>query len=147
MIDGVLVYNIFYVVGLFLVFNMNVVKSVQFYKSGFFVCFGGCLFFVLDICICDGNNQYYEVEVSFGFLLGRMMLEGLIQKGKSSFIVFGCCSLIGWYLQLFVESICLEEDWQSLVDYDFYDVNVKLNFMFLDWDDFYFSFYIGKDVY
>ncbi|WP_425420782.1 TonB-dependent receptor [Phaeodactylibacter xiamenensis] len=147
MIDGVPVYNISHAAGLFSVFNTNAVKSAQLYKSGFPARFGGRLSSVLDIRTRDGNNQHYEAEASLGLLSGRMTLEGPIQKGKSSFIVSGRRSLIGWYLQPLAESIRSEEDRQSLVDYDFYDVNAKLNFTLSDRDDLYFSFYTGKDAY
>ncbi|MEQ8706489.1 MAG: TonB-dependent receptor [Phaeodactylibacter sp.] len=147
MIDGVPVYNISHAAGLFSVFNTNAVKSAQLYKSGFPARYGGRLSSVLDIRTRDGNNQHYEAEASVGLLSGRMTLEGPIQKGKSSFLLSGRRSLVGWYLQPLAESMRSEEDRQSLVDYDFYDLNAKLNFTLSDRDDLYFSFYRGADAY
>ena len=147
MIDGVPVYNIAHAAGLFSVFNTNAVKSAQLYKGGFPARYGGRLSSVLDIRTRDGNNQHYEAEASIGLLSGRMTLEGPIQKGKSSFIISGRRSLIGWYLQPLAESMRSEEERQSLVDYDFYDVNAKLNFKLSDRDDLYLSFYKGEDAY
>ena len=147
MIDGVPVYNIAHAAGLFSVFNTNAVKSAQLYKSGFPARYGGRLSSVLDIRTRDGNNQEYEAEASVGLLSGRMTLEGPIQKGKSSFIISGRRSLVGWYLQPLTESLRSEEDRQSLVDYDFYDINTKLNFTLSDRDDLYFSYYQGNDAY
>lgn len=147
MIDGVPVYNIAHAAGLFSVFNTNAVKSAQLYKSGFPARYGGRLSSVLDIRTRDGNNQYYEAEGSVGLLSGRMTLEGPIQKGKSSFIVSGRRSLVGLYLQPLTESMRSAEDRQSLVDYDFYDINAKLNFELSAQDGLYFSYYRGKDAY
>lgn len=147
MIDGVPVYNIAHAAGLFSVFNTNAVKSAQLYKSGFPARYGGRLSSVLDIRTRDGNNQHYQAEASVGLLSGRMTLEGPIQKGKSSFIVSGRRSLVGWYLQPLTESMRSEEDRQSLVDYDFFDLNAKLNFELTERDGLYFSYYQGKDAY
>lgn len=149
MIDGVPVYNIAHAAGLFSVFNTNAIKSARLYKSGFPARYGGRLSSVLDIRTRDGNNQNYDAEANVGLLAGRLTLEGPIQKGKSSFILSGRRSLVGWYLQPLTESLRSSEEAQrqSFLDYDFYDLNAKLNFTLSKRDDLYFSFYKGKDAY
>lgn len=51
LIDGVFVYYIVYVVGLFSIFNSNVISSVRLLKGGFLVWYGGRISSVFDIRI------------------------------------------------------------------------------------------------
>lgn len=126
---------------------MDVVKDFKIYKGGFLVEYGGCFFFVIDVKLKDGNNQKFVGFGGLGFIFFCLILEGLIQKDKFSFIVFGCCiyvDLLIWQVNCVNEG---NEDFLFILDYFFYDLNVKVNFQLSDKDCFFLSGYFGWDVF
>lgn len=139
-LDGVLVYNVDYLLGFFFVFIFEVVKKVIFFKSFFFVCFGGCFFFVIDVCINDGDMKNYYGVVSVGFLISKINFEGLIIKNWILFNIFVCCL----YIDLLVKFFMFKDEKYS---YYFFDVNVKINYKFFDCSCLFFSVYNGKDYF
>jgi hypothetical protein len=143
MLDGVPVYNINHAAGLFSVFNSNAIRSAKLYRGGFPARYGGRLSSVLDIRTKEGNRHNLRAEGDIGLLSTRLTVEGPIVKDKSSFIVSGRRSLLGLYLQPLAE----EFGGEGQYDYDFYDVNAKLNTELSPLDNLYFSYYQGQDDY
>ena len=57
LLDGIPVYNVNHLGGMFSVFNADAIKNVTLYKGSFPARFGGRLSSVLDIRMYDGNNK------------------------------------------------------------------------------------------
>ena len=85
LLDGTPLYQINHTLGLFSSFNADIVKNVDFYKSGFPARYGGRLSSVIDVRTTDGDMQHYHGSVRLGLLDGGLQFEGPIQKGKTSF--------------------------------------------------------------
>lgn len=63
-----MVYNVDYFFGFFLVFNVDVVKDVKLFKGVFLVKYGGWLFSVVDLIGKMGDFNKLYGSVGFNFL-------------------------------------------------------------------------------
>lgn len=82
LLDGIPVYNVSHVGGLFSTFNPDMVKHVDFYKGSFPARYGGRLSSVIDVRLKDGDMQNYHGSFSIGLLAARAQIEGPLVKEK-----------------------------------------------------------------
>ena len=82
--DEAIIYNSSHLFGLFSVFNSDAIKEVKLYKGGIPSSYGGRVSSVLDVYQKDGNNQKFEANGGIGSISSRFLIEGPIQKNKSS---------------------------------------------------------------
>ncbi len=75
-----------HVLGLFSVFNPDIVQNVTLYKGHIPARFGGRVASVLDVRLRDGDYSAFHGTVGVGLISGKVMLEGPILKNKISFI-------------------------------------------------------------
>lgn len=87
LLDGVPLYQVSHLAGLFSSFNSDIVESVDFYKSGFPARYGGRLSSVVDVNTKAGDFNEYHGSFSIGLIDGRFNIGGPIVKGKTSFNV------------------------------------------------------------
>ncbi len=147
LMDGVPVYNTGHALGLFSVFNPSAIKSAKLIKSGFPARYGGRLSSILDVRVKEGNKHHMAGEVAVNPILARATIEGPIKDGLSSFIVSGRRTIVDpWLKPLSRYTFELDEQ-EGFVNYLFYDLNAKMNFIVGDKDEIYFSTYIGKDKF
>ena len=85
LLDGTPLYQVNHVGGLFSAFHTDMVKNVDFYKSGFPARYGGRLSSVVDVRTKEGDMKSYHGVFSLGLLDGRIQWEGPIVKDKTSF--------------------------------------------------------------
>ncbi|MFY7811770.1 MAG: TonB-dependent receptor, partial [Flavobacterium sp.] len=137
LLDEATIFNSSHLFGFFSVFNPDAIKDLKLYKGGIPARFGGRLSSVLDIYQKDGNSNNFEVNGGIGLLASRILAEGPIVKGKSSFLVAGRSS----YAHLFLK---LTDNKNSAY---FYDLNTKISYNFNDKNQLYFSGYFGRDVF
>ena len=135
--DEAIIYNSSHLFGLFSVFNSDAIKEVKLYKGGIPSSYGGRVSSVLDVYQKDGNNQKFEANGGIGSISSRFLIEGPIQKNKSSFLF----ASRGSYAHLFLKLTDIEN-----VAY-FYDLNTKSNFVLDDKNKIYLSGYFGRDVF
>ena len=151
LMDGVPIYNPNHALGMFSIFNTNVIKSATLYTSGFPARYGSRLSSVLDIWIRDGNKEKFSGEISTGLLVGKGTLEGPIVKGKSSFLISFRRTYFDNIIQNLSNSLFQfgpSNDGRSrTINYFFYDLNAKVNFKLSDKSSIYFSIYQGKDQF
>jgi len=139
LLDGVPVYNVNHLGGLFSVFNADAIKNVTMIKSGFHARYGGRLSSVLDLRLKEGNMEEYHGTASFGLVSSRLSVEGPLKKGVSSFYVSGRRT----YLDMFSNPLQLKKD--EKIEYYFYDLNGKFNYIFSGRDRLYLSVFTGTD--
>ena len=137
LIDEAPVYDPSHLFGLFSVFNADVIKDSELYKGGIPARYGGRLSSILEVRSKDGNNKRLGGAAGIGTLASRFMLEGPIQKEKSSFIISGRRS----YVDLFLKAANRD----NLVH--FYDVNAKVNWKHNNNNRFFLALYLGRDVF
>ncbi|MBD41509.1 MAG: hypothetical protein CMC66_03835 [Flavobacteriaceae bacterium] len=135
--DEAIIYNSSHLFGLFSVFNSDAIKEVKLYKGGIPSSYGGRISSVLDVYQKDGNNQKFQANGGIGSISSRFLIEGPIQKDKSSFLF----ASRGSYAHLFLKLTDIEN-----VAY-FYDLNTKSNFVLNDKNKIFFSGYFGRDVF
>ena len=149
LLDGVPVYNVNHMFGMFSVFNPDAIKNVTLYKGSFPAHYYGRLSSVVDIRMKDGDMENYHGNASIGLISSKINLEGPIIKGKTSFNI----SARRTYSDIMLNSALwlnkhlsfTNTDDDISMGYFFYDLNVKLNHKFNERDRLYVSWYSGDD--
>ncbi|MAD96041.1 MAG: hypothetical protein CMB99_01805 [Flavobacteriaceae bacterium] len=137
LLDEAIVFNSSHLFGFFSVFNPDVIKDVQLYKGGIPARYGGRLSSVLDIYQKEGNSKDFNVTGGIGLVSSRLLVEGPLEKEKSSFLIGGRSSYAHLFLPLF------DNDNTAY----FYDLNSKINFRINERNNLFLSTYFGKDVF
>lgn len=144
LLDGTPLYDINHCAGLFSSFNPEVVKNVDFYKSGFPARYDGRLSSVVDVRTKDGNMERLHGSYRIGMLDAGVHLEGPIQKDRTSFN-FG---LRRSYIDLFTWMIPWSDDENDVsIGTHFTDLNAKLTHYANPRSKLAFSLYYGDDSY
>lgn len=147
LIDGNPLYQVNHLGGLFSAFNTDIIKTVDFYKSGFPARYGGRLSSVTDVRTNDGDMQEYHGSFSIGLLDGRIQLEGPIIKNKTS---FNFAMRRSW-ADLITSVGCAiinskSQDEHINYRYAFHDINAKLTHRFSERSRMFLSVYSGDDL-
>ncbi len=92
LLDGMTIYNPFHSIGLFSIFDADLIKSADVYSAGFGVEYGGRVSAIVDVKTRDGDKKQLAGNVAVSPFLGKISLEGPLKKfipgrGSSSFIV------------------------------------------------------------
>lgn len=146
-LDGVPVYNISHLFGIFSVFNADAIKNVNLIKGGFPAQYGGRLSSVLDIRMKEGNLKKFEGEGSVGLISSKLTLQGPIITDKTSFLISGRRTYADLVAKPFIKSA--NKNSESKVDPTlyFYDFNVKLQHVINDNHRLFLSGYFGQDKF
>ncbi len=147
LLDGVPVYNVSHVLGIFSVFNADAIKNVKLTKGGFPARYGGRLSSVLEINMKEGNNQKFQGEGSIGSISSKLTLEGPIIKDKTSFIVSARRTYIDLFMAPFIAAANRQSEQDFKIKLFFYDLNAKINHKINDKHRLYLSAYSGADVF
>lgn len=82
LLDGMLIYNPFHSIGLFSVFDSDIISSADVYTGGFGAEFGGRISSVMDIRTRDGNKKRISGKIDLNTFGAKLLLEGPIIKLK-----------------------------------------------------------------
>jgi hypothetical protein len=80
LLDGMIIYNPFHSIGLFSVFDTDVIKNADVYTGGFNADYGGRVSSVMDITTRDGNRKNVSGKITVSPFGAKLMLEGPIRK-------------------------------------------------------------------
>lgn len=80
LLDGMVVYNPFHSIGLFSVFETDVILSADIYTGGFGAEYGGRLSSVMDITTRDGNKRHHTGKIGITTLGANLVLEGPLKR-------------------------------------------------------------------
>lgn len=100
LLDGMTIYNPFHSIGLFSVFETDIIRSADVYTGGFGAEYGGRVSSIMDINTRDGNKKRFGGKLSASPFAASYILEGPIYKGSKgndntvSFLFAGKNSLI-----------------------------------------------------
>lgn len=145
LLDGVPLYQVSHLGGIFSSFNTDVLESLDFYKSGFPARYGGRMSSVVDVKTKDGDFREYHGLASIGLLDGRLQFEGPIIKDKTSFNIGLRRS---WLDVLTVPATYLISDLEDVklrLKYAFWDLNANLTHKFSDENKLTLRIYGGRD--
>ncbi len=128
LMDGVILYNPFHSIGIFSVFDMDIMSSADVYTGGFGAEFGGRISSVMDIKTRDGNKKRLAGKVDLNNIGGQLLLEGPLLKLKEdrktsiSFILSGKGSFLDKSSKAFYPYV----DNPDGLPYSFWDLYGKL---------------------
>ncbi len=100
LLDGMVVYNPFHSIGLFSVFDNDIMRSADVYSAGFGAEYGGRTSSIMDITTRDGNKKRLAGRVAASTFGAKLALEGPLKKlkedggGSSSFLFSGKTSYL-----------------------------------------------------
>jgi len=83
LLDGMIVYNPFHSIGLFSVFDTDIIKIADVYTGGFAANYGGRISSVMDITTRDGNKNRLSGKFSTSTFMAKALLEGPIVRPKT----------------------------------------------------------------
>ncbi len=97
-LDGVPIYNMSHLFGLFSVVDPGIIDRLDFFRSGFPARRGGAASSIIDAYARDGNPDSLRVELSLGIVDSRFLVEGPIGRQSARFIVSGRISPISLFI-------------------------------------------------
>jgi hypothetical protein len=80
LLDGVTIYKPFHSIGLFSVFETDIIRNADIYTGGFGAEYGGRISSVMDITTRDGNRQRIAGKASISTFGAGLLLEGPFKK-------------------------------------------------------------------
>lgn len=147
LLDGVPLYQVSHLAGLFSSFNTDIIENVDFYKSGFPARYGSRMSSIVDVSTRDGNLQEYHGLFSIGVLDGRFQFEGPIIKGKTSFNIALRRSWIDVFSVPVLAIVNGTMRDKARLHYAFGDFNAKITHLFGPDNRLTAAFYYGNDSF
>lgn len=126
LLDGMSVYNPFHSIGLFSVFETDVILSADIYTGGFGAEYGGRISSIMDITTRDGNKRHHTGKIGITTLGASMILEGPLKresensKSTITYLITAKNSYLSKSSELFYSYM------GSSLPYDFMDLYGKL---------------------
>lgn len=84
LLDGMIIYNPFHSIGLFSIFDPDVIRNADVYTGGFGAQYGDRISSVMDVTTRDGNKKRFAGKVSATTFNSKFLIEGPIKKQKES---------------------------------------------------------------
>jgi hypothetical protein len=147
LLDGVPIYNVSHVLGVFSVFNADAIKNVTLTKGGFPARYGGRLSSVLEINMKEGNTKEWHGEGSVGLISSKFTLEGPIKKDQTSILVSARRTYADLIFRPIIKSATPADGGQITPKLYFYDLNAKIQHKVNDKHRLFLSAYSGADVF
>lgn len=127
LLDGMVIYNPFHSVGLFSVFETDIIRNVDVYTGGFSAEYGGRISAIMDVTTRDGNKKNFAGKFSANPFTSKLLVEGPFSKYKegkttASYILTGRTS----YLEQSAKSLYSYADTAGL-PYNFTDFYGKVS--------------------
>lgn len=84
LLDGMMLFNPFHSIGLFSVFETDIILSTDVYTGGFGAEYSGRLSSVMDIKTRDGNKKHPAGKIALNTFGSTLLLEGPLKKSSKS---------------------------------------------------------------
>ena len=95
LLDGMTIYSPFHSIGLFSVFDTDIIRNTDVYTGGFSAKYGGRISSIMDIKTIDGNKKEFSGKLSANTFGSKIFVEGpLLGNEKSSFVFSGKTSYL-----------------------------------------------------
>jgi ferric enterobactin receptor len=140
LLDDAPVFNSSHLMGLFSVFNPDVVRDISFYRGAIPAQYGGRASSVLDIKIRTPETEQMKVQGGIGLIANRLLLEGPLNR-KISFLVGGRASFPDYLLKLAPNKSI--QDTRA----NFYDITAKVLYQINDDNKLQLSLYRSADKF
>ena len=148
LLDGVPLYDVNHAMGMFSLFNADILSSVTLYKGNFPARYGSRLSSVIDIEQTAGDPLRWHGGVSVGLISAKIHAQGPIYKDRTTFAVAARRTYFDALMAPIMAAVSAREieSGSALGGYYFYDVNAKVQHRFDNNDRLSASFYMGDDV-
>ena len=83
LLDGMVVYNPFHSIGLFSVFDTDIIRNADVYTGGFGAEYSGRISSIMDISTRDGNKKRVSGKIGASVFGAKVMIEGPLKKAKN----------------------------------------------------------------
>lgn len=149
LLNGVPLYQISHLGGLFSSFNVEVVDNATFYKSSFPAMYGGRLSSVVDITTRKPDFNEYHGAATLGLTAGMLHITGPIIKGRTAFDVSVRRS---WFDVLTAPALAIinktkaDDGKKTIARYAFTDINARLDHRIDSRNTLRADFYWGNDL-
>lgn len=80
LLDGMVVYNPFHSIGLFSVFDTDIIRNADVFTGGFGAEYSGRISSIMDISTRDGNKKRVSGKIGASVFGAKVMLEGPLKK-------------------------------------------------------------------
>ena len=99
LLDGMVIYNPFHSIGLYSVFETDIIRNAEVHTGGFGAEYGGRISAVMDVTTRDGNKKRLSGKLATNPFTSKLLLEGPLTKykegkGTASFILSGRTSYL-----------------------------------------------------
>ncbi len=145
--DGVPVYNPYHTLGLYSIFDFDMIRKVRYFRGQFPARFGGRVSSVVDVRTKQGNNKEFHGKASIGLIASKLALEGPLVKDKGAFYLSARRSHLDPVLKKYTRKQREERGEDGFLNYHFGEIIAKLDYRLNDKNHLYLSFYKGGDHY
>lgn len=131
--DGMPLYQVSHLGGLFSSFNVDAVRDVDFYKTSFPAQYGGRISSITDINMREPNKQKFTGSLSLGLISGKAYLTGPIKTNQTAFSLAlrrTWIDAISAPTLATMNAIDKKNGKKTIAGYAFTDVNFKLSHIF-----------------
>lgn len=130
LLDGMTIYNPFHSIGLFSVFDTDILKTTDVYSAGFSAEYGGRISAIVDVQTRDGNRNELAGKLNVNPFTSKILLEGPLrgnnskpgEKANASYIVSYKNSFLDKTSKLFYNYVGEDQ-----LPYSFSDLYTKLS--------------------
>ena len=82
------IYSPFHSIGLFSVFDSDIIKATDVYTGGFSAEYGGRVSSIMDIKTKDGNKKRIQGKISSNTFGSKLLLEGPLKRNSGGPVSF-----------------------------------------------------------
>lgn len=82
LLDGMTIYNPFHSIGMFSVFDADIIRNADVYSAGFGAQYGGRISAVVDVTTREGSKNRLAGKVAVNPFTSKLLLEGPLRKFK-----------------------------------------------------------------
>jgi len=147
LLDGVPVYNAQHAIGLYSIFNNDVIQSSRLMKGDVPARYGGSASSVLDIRTRNGDKNRTRGNFNLGLFTLKAALEGPLVPGKISYLVSGRRTYADLWIKSLREYLNRQQGSTGNTQYYNYDLNGKIHAVINPSNNIFLSFYSGRDRY
>ena len=127
LMDGMIIYSPFHSIGLFSVFDTDIIRNTDVFTGGFNAEYGGRVSSIMDIKTKDGNKKKFGGKLTANTFGSKLLLEGPLSKNqKSSFVFSGKTSYLDKSSDIFYKEPLFTFDENGL-PYSYTDLYGKIS--------------------
>ncbi len=139
--NDVPIFNTSHLFGFFSVFNPDVLRNAELFKSAIPANYGERISSIFDVKMRDGNKKKFAGSGGISAVTGRLTFEGPIIKDKTSFIIGGRSTYSDWILKQ-IPDASLKNSSAS-----FYDITGRISHEFNDKNSLFLTGYYSGDKF